>query len=250
MSSLGFIGTGAIAAPMIRHLVGKGHSVTATRRSEAVSSELARSHGIKIEDPQSVIDTSDIVFLCLRPHQVEAIRPLTFRDDQMVVSVMAATPLAFLRDLCAPVSEIVQTIPFEFLDKGGCPLPAFGNTDLLAELFEPENTVIPVSGEAALNAHFAACTTLPAVLDLMNTGAEWLAGETSDNESAERYVAQLVTGFLAAIEHRPVGLATARDGLATEGTLSLQMTEAMKSGGAYIAMQDALDAINERLKTP
>lgn len=245
MSRIGFIGTGAIAAPMIRHLVSKGHSITATKRSEHVSQELARTHGITIADHQDVVDNSDIVFLCLRPHQVDAIEPLRFRADQQVVSAMASTPREKLAELCAPVADFVQTIPFAFLEKGGCPLPAFGNTGLLAELFAPENPIIPVRSEEALNAHFAACTLIPAVLDLMNTGAGWLAEQTGDPDGAEAYTTQLINGFLTTKDQT---LAIERDGLATEATLSLQMTTALQDGGAHNALLGALEAISERLK--
>ena len=68
MSRIGFIGTGHIAAPMVRHLARKGHQIAVTRRNEAVSSALATEFGVMVDDPQAVIDTSDIVFLCLRPH--------------------------------------------------------------------------------------------------------------------------------------------------------------------------------------
>lgn len=249
MSRLGFIGTGAIAAPMIRHLVDKGHTVTATRRSEAVSAELAETHGIAIADPQEVVDQSDVVFLCLRPHQVAALEPLTFRVDHQVVSAMAAVPREQLERLCAPAADFVQTIPFAFLEVGGCPLPAFGNADLLAGLFAPQNPVIKVASEAALNAHFAACTMIPATLDMMQSCAEWLAEETGDSAGAEQYTSQLITGFLSAMEPRSGALTAARDGLATDGTLSLQMTDALRDGGAHETLKAAFTAIDERLKS-
>ena len=48
-------------------------------------------------------------------------------------------------------------------------MAAFGNDRLLADLFEPENPVVKVADEAALNAHFAICAMVPGILDLMAT---------------------------------------------------------------------------------
>ena len=247
MSRLGFIGTGEIAAPMVRHLVAKGHSAIVTERSRHISTELAKTHGVSIGTAQDVLDKSDIVFLCVRPHQLDAFDGLTFRADHKIISVMAAVPSARLAEICAPATDFVQTIPVAFVERGGCPLPAFGNAHLLAELFEPENPVIALDTEDALNAHFGICAMLPGILDLMSTGAEWLAARTGDHNGAEVYTTQLIGGFLSDMAQGAGRLAKERDGLATDGTLSLQMTQTLHADGAHDALKGALDAIGQRL---
>ena len=170
MSRIGLIGTGHIAAPMVRFLASKGHDLCVTERSRAVSSALKAELGVRVADAQTVLDRSDIVFLCLRPQVAgEILTPLAFRADHQIVSVMAAVSQDQLAKLCAPASDFVQTIPLGFLEQGGCPLAAYGNDALLADLFAPENPVIPVSDERALNAHFAICAMVPGLLDLMTT---------------------------------------------------------------------------------
>lgn len=248
MSRIGFIGTGHIAAPMVRHLAGKGHDVTVTHRSRAVSSQLAETIGVDVADPQTVVDKSEIVFLCLRPHQIDALTPVSFREGQQIVSAMAGVSTSQLSKLCAPARDFVQFIPLGYLETGGCPLAAFGNTSALSELFSPENPVVPVSSEAALNAHFAICAMVPGILDLLATGSEWLAEQTGDPDKAEFFSSQLTAGFLDAMEKGSSGrLSQERDALATEGTLSLQMVDALRSGGAHDALRDALTAIGKRL---
>lgn len=247
MSRIGFVGTGHIAAPMVRHLAAKGHEITVSRRTEAVSAALARDAGVAVAEPQDVLDASDIVFLCLRPHVAEdALAQLKFRAGQQIVSVMASVPRSMLLRLCTPAADIVQTIPLGFLEQGGCPLAAFGHDALLSELFAPENPVVPVADEAALNAHFAICAMVPGLLDLMQTGAEWLGRQTGDTAAAEFYSTQLVAGFLDKMQGT---LAEERDALATAGTLSLQMTDGLRAGGAHTALEEALAAIGKRLET-
>ena len=250
MSRIGFIGTGHIAAPMVRFLAAKGHDIIVTNRSAAIAAQLVQDCGVDAGDAQDVIDGSDVVFLCLRPNQVAAgLTPLTFRAEQQIVSVMAGVDLVTLRDLCAPVRDITRTIPLGFLERGGCPLATLGNDTLLASLFAPENPVVAVADEAALNAHFAICALVPGLLDLMSTGAGWLASRTG-NPQAEFFTSQLVSGFLAAMDKDlPGQLAVERDALATDGTLSLQMTDALRVGGAHDALAAALSAINNRLET-
>ena len=246
MSRIGFIGTGHIAAPMVRHLAAKGQEITVTRRNELLSAALARDLGVAVAEPQAVVDACDIVFLCLRPHLAEEVLSgLTFRAEQQIVSVMAAVPRDRLAALCAPAADFVQTIPLGFLEQGGCPLAAYGNDSLLSGLFAPENPVVPVASEAALNAHFAICAMVPGVLDLMNSGADWLGAETGDREAAEFYTTRLLAGFLNSMNG---SLAEKRDALATEGTLSLQMTDGLRAGGAHEALNTTLAAIGTRLE--
>jgi pyrroline-5-carboxylate reductase len=247
MNRIGFVGTGHIAAPMVRHLARKGHEISVTRRSAEVSEALAAGFGVSVGDPQAVLDTSEVVFLCLRPHHAEDIlTPLAFRPDHQVVSVMAGVPRDALERLCAPAADFVQTIPLGFLETGDCPLAAFGNDGLLADLFAPENPVVKVADENALNAHFAICAMVPGMLDLMATGAGWLAQRTRDEAAAEFFTTQLLRGFLGAMNEP---LAEARDALATDGTISLQMTGTLHRENAHAALVSALDAIGKRLET-
>ncbi|QEW21682.1 pyrroline-5-carboxylate reductase [Marinibacterium anthonyi] len=249
MSAIGFIGTGHIAAPMARFLAAKGHQVHVTARSQQMSAALAADHGAIIAPPQEIVDACDIVFACLRPALAkDVLAPLTFRADQAVVSVMAGVAADTLARLCAPVTRFVQTIPLGVLEHGGCPLAAYGDDALLAGLFAPENPVVKVTSEAALNAHFAICAMVPGMLDLALTGADWLARHSGDRDAAGFYTAQLVSGFLASIDKRsPHAMAAERDALATPNTLSLKMVETLRASGGHDALLDGLAAVGDML---
>lgn len=248
MYRIGFLGTGQIAAPMVRFLAGTGHDITVSDRNADIAASLESGHGVMVAKNQQVIDRSEVVFLCLRPHlAAEVLQDLKFHPGQHIISVMAGVSLAQLRTLCAPAEDITITIPLGFLEQGGCPLPAYPSTDVLDRLFEPENTVFQVPDERALNMHFAICAMVPGLLDLMATGAEWLGDETGEHEKAEFYTTQLFSGFLAAMTRKPGALARKRDSLATQGSISLQMTEGLRDGGAHEVLVQTLDAIRDRL---
>lgn len=246
---LGFIGTGHIAVPMVRFLADKGHDIVVTERNSMISAQLVASHGVGVSDPQGVIDQSDIVVLCLRPQHANAtLSPLAFHATQGVISVMAGITSAQLATLCAPATRIVQTIPLGFLEKGGCPLAAYGDHAMLSALFAPENPVIAIQDEAAFNAHFAICAMVPGLLDLMATGSDWLAAQSGDADKAEHFTTQLVAGFLAAMDKGTADrLAAERDALATDGTISLQMTDSLRNYGAHDALRTTLSEIGHRL---
>ncbi len=249
MSRIGFIGTGHIAAPMVRFLAQRGHEITVSERNAETAQALKSSHGVSIAANQEVLDRSDIVFLCVRPHVAsDIIQPLFFRGDHQVVSVMAGISLAALAELCAPATDLTMTIPLGYLEHGGCPLPACPDARLLKTLFAPENPVIEVAEEHAFNMHFAICAMVPGMLDLLDTGGRWLADHSGDSDNALRYTRQVLTGFLAALPDGNAGqLCQERDALATDGTISLQMTQGLRDGGAHSTLRDTLSAIGDRL---
>ncbi|WP_298836860.1 NAD(P)-binding domain-containing protein [uncultured Roseobacter sp.] len=248
MKRIGFIGTGHIAAPMARFLAGKGHPVTVSARNADVAAGLAASHGVAVADNQDVVDASDVVFLCVRPPLAqEVLQRLSFRSTHQIVSVMAGVPVTMLKALCAPAAEITVTIPLGYLEQGGCPLPGFPDGRVLRDLFEPENPVHDVATEDALNMHFAVCAMVPGILDIIATGSQWLGQRTGDAAAAETYATQLVSGYLACMARGAGRLAAERDSLATEGTISLQMTRALREGGAHDALTGAMNAIGVQL---
>jgi len=249
MSVVGFIGTGHIAAPMARSLAARGHEVVVSERNAQVAAQLAKDGAIRILPNQGVLDACETAFLCLRPQIApEILEELQFRSDHKIVSVMAGVSHAQLEHICTPAVNFTQTIPLGFLETGGCPLPAYPSANVLAALFEPDNPVIPVASEQALNLHFAICALVPGMLEILSTGADWLGEATGDPKNAALYIQQLVTGFLSSLpDGRPGLLGEERDALATEGTLSLQMVDALRSADVPASIREALAAIGERL---
>ncbi len=250
MSRIGFIGTGHIAAPMVRFLAAKGHDVTVSERNAETAAALAKGVGIRVAPNQQVLDESDIVFLCVRPGVAEKVlEPLVFRAGQQVISAMASVSLAQLKSLCAPAIDIIRTMPVGFLEVGGCPLPAYPDGDLLDALFEPENPVITLPDEAAFNYHSAIATFISGMLDMMSTSAGWLARKTGDALTAEFYTTQLLSGFLNAMPKNNAGqIDRELNALATPGSLSLQMKTDLRSAGIHTHLRAALDRIEAKLE--
>lgn len=251
MSTVGFIGTGAIAAPMIRALARDGHTVTISERSRAVSSALAKADPrIAVADNQGVVDASEIVLLCLRPAVWrEAVEGLQWRNGQSIVSVMAGVTLAEIASACAPVTRVSATIPYEFIEHGNCPLPVIGDPETVEALFGASNPVLPQPDEAALRHYFAASALVSGALGFLEAGADWLAGQTGDADAAEVYVANLISGVLNAMPKDRAGrLATAKAELATPNTLNLQMVEGLAANRAFEGLPTLLDSISRSME--
>ena len=144
---VGFLGTGAIAAAMVRGLAGQGHLILVSPRNASTAATLAAElPEVAIAPNDALVAGSDVVFLCLLARTAEEVLPgLPFRPDQTVISVMVDAPLANLRRLCAPAREIAITIPLPPIAGGGCPLPVYPASpalDAIAQLSDQTSLTV------------------------------------------------------------------------------------------------------------
>lgn len=231
---------------MVRGLKGQGHQILISPRNARVAATLAAEvPGVSIAPNEAVVAGSDVVFLCLLAKVTSDVLPgLPFRKDQAVISVMVDAPLATLRGLCAPASDIAITIPLPPIAQGGCPLPVYPASPALEALFGARNPVIPLTSEAALAAHFGASALCSPILDQIATTAGWLAGFTGDASGAEAYVAAMIRCYLPE-RARGGELATALQSLSTEGGFNATLRAAMAPAKADLLR--GLDGFRARL---
>jgi pyrroline-5-carboxylate reductase len=246
---LGFIGTGDITRAMVRGLRGQGHQILISPRNATIAAALvAEVEGVAIAPNEDVVAGSDVVFLCLLARvAVDVLPGLPFRADHRILSVMVDAPLAKLRHLCAPATDIALTIPLPPIAKGGCPLPVYPASPTLEALFGARNPVITLTSEAALAAHLAVSGISATMLDQLLTAADWLAGHTGDPAAAEAYVAAMIRAYLP---ERATGgeLSGALRNLSTEGGLNATLRAAM--AGAKADMTQGLNGFSARLGLP
>lgn len=246
MARLGFIGTGEITAAMVRGLAGQGHQILVSPRNATVAATLAAEiGGVTVAPNDQVVAGADVVFLCLLARVADEVLPtLPFRADQTVISVMVDMPLARLRQLCAPATDLAITIPLPPIARGGCPLPVYPASPALEALFGQRNLVMPLRTEAALNAHLGVSALCSPILDQMIAAADWLSGFTGDAARAEAYVAAMIRGYLP---ERPEGgeLQEALKKLSTEGGLNATLRGVMAP--AKDELRHGLDGFRARL---
>jgi pyrroline-5-carboxylate reductase len=247
--TIGFLGTGNIAADMARALNGSGHKILVSQRNAKTAAALAAAMPeVTIAPNETVVANADILFLCLLARTAAQVLPgLPFRADQTVISVMVDMPLARLRSLCVPATDIVLTIPLPPIAQGGCPLPVFPDCPALHRLFGDRNLILPQPSETALNAHLAASAICATLLDQMMTTADWLAAFTGDDDAAQAYVAAMIRGYLSD-RPRPGALPAALRGLSTEGGLNATLRAAMAP--AKDSLRNGLDGFRPRLGLP
>lgn len=253
MQRVGFLGTGTIAAAMVHGLAGLGHRILVSERNAGVARRLvAEVEGVAVAANAGVVEGSDTVLVCLLADVAREVLPrLSFRPEQAVISVAADLPLADLRALCAPATNIAIAIPLPTIALPGSPVAVFPEAAALSTLFGDRVRLILAPSEQALNAHFAITGVLLPLFDQLQASADWLALQTGDPSSAEAYVIGLVGSYFRKLAAEPdLDLAAIRSGLSTEGGLNQTLSRQMEERGALSALVQGLDGLARRLGLP
>ncbi|WP_350334021.1 NAD(P)-binding domain-containing protein [Coralliovum pocilloporae] len=253
MARIGFIGTGEIASCMVSGLSGKGHDIRISERNKDRAATLAAEFSdVSTHDNQSVLDQSDIVWLTVTADTARSLLPdLNFRPDHRVISAMMGLFHAELQDLCAPATDIAITIPMPFIATGNSPLPVYPASSALEEIFGDTDTVIPLTSETALNAHFAATALSSPLFAQLAATSEWLGELTGNRQDAETYVATLFGGYLSSVPNDGQSRFSEQlQALSTEGGLNATLLAHMKEQGLVTALKSGLDGFRQRLNLP
>ncbi|MEM7528468.1 MAG: NAD(P)-binding domain-containing protein [Pseudomonadota bacterium] len=253
MARIGFLGTGAIAAAMVRGIAQDGHRILVSDRGRDHAATLSSAfENVEIASNRDLVAESEIVVLCLMAETARSVLPtLPFRTGQQVISVMLGVDHAELTKLCTPAKDIAITIPLPFVAEGGCPLPVWPDASAVEAVFGQRNPVIALPSEAALNPHFAATALSSVVLAQMAVTTRWLSNLTGDEQGAEAYVVAMLGGFLGSLPTDGAGrIDEAIAALDTEGGLNQTLRERMRAEGSYDALEAGLDAFRERLGLP
>ncbi|HLQ18292.1 MAG TPA: pyrroline-5-carboxylate reductase dimerization domain-containing protein [Tabrizicola sp.] len=113
MTTIGILGTGGLAALMVRGVQGAGYRLILSPRNAEVSARLAAEHGCEVGvSNQAVVDAADGVFVSLPAATgAEELSGLAFRAGQPVLSAMAGTGLARLQSVIGPARASVSMMP-------------------------------------------------------------------------------------------------------------------------------------------
>ena len=245
---IGFIGTGAIAAAMVRGLSGQGHDLRVSPRNAGLAAQLSEELAdVSIHENAAMAQDCDVVFLCLVAGVAREVLPnLDFASGVRLISVMVDVDLATLQSFAPEAASIDITIPLPQIATGGCPLPCYPSNETVDAVFGPQNPSFAVKDERALNAHFAASALMSTTLDQIATGADWLAAFTDDAPAAQFYIAHMLSSALATIGEQ-ASVPHMLEELSTEGGLNATLKAHMRGQGANTALTEGLDAFQERL---
>lgn len=251
---LGFIGTGIITSAMVTGFCkseGPPDQILVSPRNAEKAAALAeRFSQIEVAaDNQSVVDGSDVVFLAVTSQVAhDVIEPLRFRADHCVVSLMALSTLAQIREMVAPASTIYRAVPLPPVALGVCPIVQCPPDATLHALLDSIGTVVEVEDEMQLSKLNAVTALMAPFYGLLDRTQKWLTRQNIDGETASRYVAALFHGLaLDATKVGAEGFEAVVADAQTPGGLNEQALRRLTEAGWYDEIDQVLEVILARV---
>lgn len=106
---LGFVGSGNMAAALARGLAGEGDGMLFSDSGSGRAAALAAELGGEALPVEEIAARADAIVLAVKPAALDAVAP-ALGEAKEVISVLAATPLARLRQ-ALPQAQILRTMP-------------------------------------------------------------------------------------------------------------------------------------------
>ena len=247
-AELGFLGVGTIATAMIQGLRRRwpGMVFRLSPRSADIGRRLADADPLVHVEPSNaaVVAAADIVFLAMRPTQMEdALRGLPFRAGQIVASCVAGAPLEQVSALVAP-APACRVIPLPMIARGEGPLVLYPPLPPLVALFDGLGDVIRAADETAFGAYAACSGTMSTMLALQAAITTWIATHGGTPEGAATYVHALHRGLAHTVSGtHPAALGALIGDHETPGGLNERVRLSLEAQGWFGAVGTALDTI-------
>lgn len=247
---LGFIGVGALTEAVIESLHRghcQPHPILLSPRSENRSIALAAKYPQvkRMRSNAEVIEASDLIFLAMRPQQLAAaVAGLRFRPEQIVVSFLAATPLALIRLRITPAIRACRLSPTSAIAYALGPVVLYPGDALVERLFAGLGELIVVASESELDAVIQASALMSSHLQLQDAIVGWLLTRGVPTPIASRYIRSMFAGFAALTQAASIDSPTVNPGqFETRGGLNEHARRHLRGSGWFERIKEALDAI-------
>ncbi|MBS0565236.1 MAG: NAD(P)-binding domain-containing protein [Proteobacteria bacterium] len=249
MATVGFLGVGGLASLLLRGLQGSGHRFVLSPRGAETAARLAAEFGCEVADSnQEVVDRAEAVFVSLPAATgADELARLTFRPGQPVLSAMAGTGLARLREVTGPARAVIGMMPgyanaYRLGPSILCPDDDFWRGFLAhigpVHLFADERQF---TAAATFGAFSGATVWWMAHL------ADWYAAQGIDPATARALVAGTLRGNAEVLLQEPRPLDEIARGVTTPGGITLQLLDHLDEKGALAAWHTGLEAILKRM---
>jgi len=252
--TLGFVGTGTIAAAMIEGLCATpdaGPIIVSPRNADIAADLAARFANVRIaESNQAVLDASDTVLLAVRPQiAAEVLGALRFRSEHKVVSLIAAVSLDYLRGAVAPAGQVIRAVPLPAVALRQGPTAIYPPDPEIRALFDKLGSAVALDNEGEFDTFTATTAVMASYFAFAGTVAGWMERNGIAADTARAFVGQMLSGLAGTASAAPdrsfVALA---DEHQTRGGLNEQVFRAISRDGQLADLDRALDGVLERLR--
>ena len=240
---IGFIGAGKMAEGILSAMPSKKNVIMA-EKLDARREEMGRKHGVRTTaDANEAVKKSDIVFLAVRPQDVDSVAAAT-RDsltaEKTLVSIVAGKTLAKLRKAFGRKCGLVRVMPNLALraKAGMCAIcPAKGAdskaVDAVAAILSGAGKTV-ILKERDFDAVTALSGSGPAYFAYMQQAMERAGAKLGlKKDVAKLLAAQTMYGTAKFLNESGIDLAEFIAGVATKGGTTAAGMEELAKGGAF-----------------
>lgn len=255
MADYGVLGVGAIAQAIVTGACSADQppTVLLSPRNAARAAALAdRFASVSVAtDNQAVVDRSETVVLALRPQDAAAaVRELTFRNGQPVISVVAGISLEELGRIVAPATVVARAIPLPSVGRRAGVTPIHPPSSEARSLFGPLGGVLEIPEARVFEAVSASTATIAAHFEYLDAITRWLAGRGVPHHDAARFVASVFGGLADTLRDSTHDFESLAGEYATPGGINAQFATALREARTFEAVDRSLDDVLARLLTP
>jgi len=248
--NIGLIGSGNMARAMAR---GWGRPVLCADPIAARAKALAEETGGEaLASNAEVAERADLVVLCHKPAQLQAVAKDVAPHAKAVASILAATPLPALKDAYPgkPVYRFIPSLPVEV--RQGAVVQAAGPEQdaardrAVSELFAELGTLV-VLDDKLVDVAMGLMSCAPAYVALV-AEAQIDAGVRKGIPATQgaELVVQTLAGTAELLRRRGNDTMAIRREVASPGGVTAKGLDALERGGIRAAFSDALDAVLEQ----
>jgi len=252
---VGFIGVGTIAEALITGMCAGGEqraTFLLSPRNATTAKRLAERYTfVKVAtNNQALIDGSDIIFLAVRPQiAADVLQVLKFRQNQRIVSLIAAFDLAQLRPLIAPATAIARATPMPAVAQRLGPLTLYPRVPEIARLLEGLGQLVQLETESDLDAFWAVTGLMGSYFGWLNEIGTWLARHNLKEEQIQPYLGSMFEALgVTAAQRSGEGFDRLIVEHSTTGGLNEQAYRELKAAGWTTLISQALDLIHARIQ--
>jgi pyrroline-5-carboxylate reductase len=244
---IGLIGCGNMARALAR---GWGSPVVCSDPvAERARSLAAEVGGEALADNAEVAKRADLVVLCHKPAQLQAVAAEVAPHAKAVASILAATPLAALHEAYPgkPVYRFIPSLPVEVREgavvQAAAPVQAAALDAEVAEQFGSLGTLV-VLDDSLVDVAMGLMSCAPAYVALV-AEAQIDAGVRRGIPAAQgaELVVQTLGGTAELLRQRGNDTMAIRREVASPGGLTARGLDALERAGLRAAFSDALDAV-------
>ena len=253
--TIGFLGTGKIAAAIVESLCTadafSNEIILSPRNAEKSAGLSDRFKQVSTAlSNQELIDRSDLLFIALKPGVYEELLPtLNFRPEQEIISLIPFMVYSESKSLLSPAGKITRAIPLPAVKTHLCPIPVFNISEQAMDVLSLIGQPFMVKTEAELHVLWTLTCLISPYFDLMGELSEWTADKGLDPALASTYVSDMFQAL--ANESGAAGIPDFPElarGAATPGGMNEWTAEYIRRAGAHRAYTDAADEILSRFK--